>query len=77
MAGTRTALVSGYATLRRDKPRLSWAIFRSSLRDFGLTRHARLKLARTNIKEAITGYLASLEKHNEPVPLPIAEEVEG
>jgi len=28
-----------------------------------------------NIKEAITGYLASLKKHNEPVPWPITEEV--
>ena len=29
----------------------------------------------TNIKDAIAGYLASLKKHNEPVPLPITEEV--
>ncbi|HEX4122182.1 MAG TPA: type II toxin-antitoxin system HicB family antitoxin [Verrucomicrobiae bacterium] len=28
-----------------------------------------------NIKDAIAGYLASLQKHNEPVPLPISEEV--
>ena len=28
-----------------------------------------------NIKDAIAGYLASLKKHNEPVPRPIAEEV--
>jgi len=28
-----------------------------------------------NIKDAISGYLASLEKHNEPPPLPITEEV--
>ena len=28
-----------------------------------------------NIKDAIAGYLASLKKHNEPVPLPITEEV--
>ena len=28
-----------------------------------------------NIKDAMTGYLASLKKHNEPVPLPITEEV--
>ena len=28
-----------------------------------------------NIKDAIEGYLASLRKHNEPVPLPITEEV--
>ena len=31
--------------------------------------------ALTNIKDAITGYLASLRKHDEPVPLPITEEV--
>ncbi|HEY3914920.1 MAG TPA: type II toxin-antitoxin system HicB family antitoxin [Verrucomicrobiae bacterium] len=28
-----------------------------------------------NIKDAIAGYLASLKKHDEPVPLPISEEV--
>ena len=28
-----------------------------------------------NIKEAIAGYLESLEAHNEPVPPPITEEV--
>ena len=28
-----------------------------------------------NIKDAIAGYLASLKKHNEPVPLPVTEEV--
>ena len=28
-----------------------------------------------NIKDAIRGYLASLEKHNEAVPLPITEEL--
>ena len=28
-----------------------------------------------NIKDAIAGYLASLKKHNEPVPRPIVEEV--
>ncbi|HEY4721754.1 MAG TPA: type II toxin-antitoxin system HicB family antitoxin [Anaerolineae bacterium] len=28
-----------------------------------------------NIKDAIAGYLASLKKHNEPVPPPISEEV--
>jgi predicted RNase H-like HicB family nuclease len=28
-----------------------------------------------NIKDAITGYLASLKKHGEPVPPPITEEV--
>jgi predicted RNase H-like HicB family nuclease len=28
-----------------------------------------------NIKDAIQGYLASLQKHGEPVPPPITEEV--
>ena len=28
-----------------------------------------------NIKEAIAGYLESLEVHNEPVPPPITEEI--
>jgi predicted RNase H-like HicB family nuclease len=28
-----------------------------------------------NIRDAIQGYLTSLAKHNEPVPLPITEEV--
>jgi predicted RNase H-like HicB family nuclease len=28
--------------------------------------------ALANIKDAIDGYLASLRKHNEPVPLPIS-----
>ncbi len=28
-----------------------------------------------NIKDAIEGYLASLKKHNEPIPLPIQEEL--
>ncbi|MGD1278617.1 MAG: type II toxin-antitoxin system HicB family antitoxin [Tepidisphaeraceae bacterium] len=28
-----------------------------------------------NITDAIQGYLVSLKKHNEPVPLPITEEV--
>jgi predicted RNase H-like HicB family nuclease len=28
-----------------------------------------------NIQDAIAGYLASLEKHGEPVPLPISEEI--
>ncbi len=27
-----------------------------------------------NIKDAIRGYLASLKKHNEPIPPPIEEE---
>lgn len=27
-----------------------------------------------NIKDAIEGYLGSLRKHNEPIPLPIEEE---
>ncbi len=28
-----------------------------------------------NIKEAITAYLESLEKHGEPIPPPVSEEV--
>jgi antitoxin HicB len=28
-----------------------------------------------NIKDAITGYLASLKKHGEPIPPPITEEI--
>jgi len=28
-----------------------------------------------NIKDAIRGYLASLEKHGEPIPPPISEEI--
>ena len=31
--------------------------------------------ARLNIIDAISGYLASLRKHNEPIPPPITEEV--
>ena len=31
--------------------------------------------AQVNIKEAITGYLKSLEKHGEPIPPPITEEI--
>jgi predicted RNase H-like HicB family nuclease len=31
--------------------------------------------AQANIKEAITGYLQSLEKHGEPIPPPITEEI--
>ena len=30
--------------------------------------------ALANIKDAMTGYLASLKKHGEPVPPPISEE---
>lgn len=37
----------------------------------GATREEAL----VNIKDAISGYIASLRKHNEPVPLPITEEV--
>jgi predicted RNase H-like HicB family nuclease len=29
----------------------------------------------TNIKDAIQGYLTSLEKHGDPVPLPVTEEL--
>ncbi len=28
-----------------------------------------------NIRDAIQGYLHSLEKHNEPIPGPVAEEI--
>ena len=31
--------------------------------------------ALANIKDAMTGYVASLRKHGEPVPLPIREEI--
>jgi antitoxin HicB len=31
--------------------------------------------APANIKDAMTGYLASLKKHGEPVPPPISEEI--
>jgi len=31
--------------------------------------------ARANIADAISGYLQSLEKHGEPIPPPISEEV--
>jgi len=37
----------------------------------GATRDDAIK----NIKDAISGYLASLEKHGEAVPLPITEEL--
>ena len=29
----------------------------------------------TNIKDAIAGYLESLKKHGDPIPLPISEEI--
>jgi predicted RNase H-like HicB family nuclease len=31
--------------------------------------------ALANIKDAMDGYIASLRKHNEPIPPPISEEV--
>jgi len=31
--------------------------------------------ALSNIREAIAGYLKSLEKHQEPIPPPISEEI--
>lgn len=31
--------------------------------------------AKTNIKDAIAGYLESLKKHDEPIPPPIEEEI--
>jgi predicted RNase H-like HicB family nuclease len=34
-----------------------------------------LQEAKTNIKEAIEGYLESLKKHNEPIPPSIYEDV--
>jgi antitoxin HicB len=37
----------------------------------GETRKAALK----NIKDAIKGYIASLRKHNEPIPLGVEEEI--
>ena len=37
----------------------------------GKTREEALE----NIKDAIHGYLESLQKHNEPIPPPISEEV--
>ena len=37
----------------------------------GKTREEALK----NIKDAIKGYLESLKKHGEPIPLPIEEEI--
>lgn len=37
----------------------------------GETREAAI----ANIRDAIRGYIASLEKHNEPVPFPITEEI--
>ena len=33
------------------------------------------KEAIENIQDAIKGYLESLKKHNEPIPLPITEEI--
>ncbi|MDD4889423.1 MAG: type II toxin-antitoxin system HicB family antitoxin [Phycisphaerae bacterium] len=42
----------------------------------GCVSQGRTRLeARTNIVDAIKGYLASLAKHGEPVPPPITEEV--
>jgi predicted RNase H-like HicB family nuclease len=35
------------------------------------------KVAIENIRDAIHGYLESLEKHNEPIPPPIDEEKDG
>ena len=33
------------------------------------------KQALSNIKDAMNGYLKSLEKHNEPIPPPVEEEM--
>ncbi|MFA4887300.1 MAG: type II toxin-antitoxin system HicB family antitoxin [Candidatus Nanoarchaeia archaeon] len=46
-------------------PCLPWCISQ------GKTREEAIR----NIKDAMKGYLASLKKHNEPVPLSIEEEV--
>ena len=40
-----------------------------------ISQSATREEAVTNIKDAINGYIASLKKRNEPVPLPITEEV--
>jgi antitoxin HicB len=40
-----------------------------------ISQGATRKEALANIKDAVEGYLASLKKHNEPVPPPIEEEV--
>lgn len=40
-----------------------------------ISQGATRELAIESIKEAIAGYLESLEAHNEPVPPPISEEV--
>ena len=37
----------------------------------GMTRSEALR----NVQEAIQGYIESLQKHNEPVPPPITEEI--
>lgn len=37
----------------------------------GKTRNDALE----NIRDAIKGYMDSLEKHNEPIPMPIEEEI--
>lgn len=37
----------------------------------GKTRSEAVK----NIKDAVSGYISSLKKHNEPIPPPIEEEV--
>ena len=33
------------------------------------------EVAISNIRDAIQGYIVSLEKHNEAIPLPITEEI--
>jgi antitoxin HicB len=40
-----------------------------------ISQGATRKEALANIKDAIEGYVASLKKHDEPVPPPIEEEV--
>ena len=40
-----------------------------------ISRGKTRKEAVDNIQDAIRGYLESLRKHNEPIPLPIDEEI--
>ncbi len=40
-----------------------------------ITQGATRKEALTNVREAIQAYIESLEKHGEPIPPPITEEV--
>lgn len=42
-----------------------------------ISQGATTEEAQANIKEAITGYLKSLEKHGEPVPPPLVAPASG